>query len=201
MVHKLFRKIFKAFNRIIKTLILVICTLLITGGIVVDESAVQYVEEKLLSSMDARNWIKYVPENIVEDFYSNGGEVIYVDKIEDSTYSAKGSVREFLERTKSKVNGIYSSRELTITVEKYSKDTVIHEFGHYWWYKKLSEEQRESYKDIWEKEKVSLYADVNLDEGYAEAFKKYFNPLLNGIEYKLYPLSFEFIKQTTIEGD
>lgn len=75
--------------------------------------------------------------------------------------------------------------------------TFAHEYGHYVWFRRLSEGDRKVYESLYKRQKaartlITPYAGTNVEEGFAEAFSAYVNtpPALQ----KRDPLSFDFLR-------
>lgn len=75
-----------------------------------------------------------------------------------------------------------ASQSIFIFAEKiHSHDYLyyasMHEYGHYVWYEKLTETQRQDFTLCWEKSlrKVTSYAHYNVKEGWAEAYAYYYH--------------------------
>ncbi len=75
--------------------------------------------------------------------------------------------------------------------------TFAHEYGHYVWFHRLSQDDRSVYESLYKRQKaarklITPYANTNVEEGFAEAFSAYVNtpPALQ----KRDPLSFGFLR-------
>lgn len=83
------------------------------------------------------------------------------------------------------IDGIFEERPPRITLRLPGRgtpdlDTFAHEYGHYVWFHLLSRDDRDQYASLYKHQKaahrlITRYAEVNVEEGFAEAFARYVN--------------------------
>lgn len=186
----------KTKSKIVKLILLCLAVMIINHSIEIDRQQFSGKENSIVRLLSPYKWLNFLPESMLKQFELDGGTFSHEEEINMDYDILLDGIGEYIERTGEKIYGVYNNNKVEITVRTYSADMILHEFGHYWWSRQLSERQRYEYSCVFEEEKLSEYASLYASEAYAEAFRMYYNPFCHWRLKKKFPLSYDFVRKT-----